>query len=262
MSTRGWVIWIIVLLVVIGAGFSGYWYFFMRGKVSADTATSSNANYSTQMATKQGWSFVAFPYNTVTTVSDLESKLGTSTTLKALYRWSGQAWVDSMKEDSLQPGIGYLAYFSEAATVDLGNTKDTDYKKASIVAETEWRLVGNPGLWKTQFRSSGSSSSEYIPYTGFSVEMTDGTSMSVLEAIAKGYVATSLFLENNNPSYAYLKLYDLTGSYVPNFSGFWFKTKSDTVAKLTFSSTGEAVDTTYTTTDLQAGSDLSAPATP
>ena len=261
MTTRGWVIWIIVLLVVIGGGFTGYWYFFMRGKVSADVATTS-ASYSTQMTVKQGWSFAAFPYNTVSTVSELESKLGSSTTLKALYRWSGQAWVNAMKEDSLQPGIGYLAYFSQAATIEMGNTKETDYKKAAVVAEAEWRLVGNPGLWKTQFRTSGSSSSESIPYTGFAVELSDGTSMSVLEAIAKGYVATSLFLENNNPTYSYLKLYDLSGSYVPNFTGFWFKAKSEKVEKLVFSSTGQAVDATYTNADLEAGNELSAPAAP
>lgn len=261
MTTRSWVTWIIVLLLVIGSGFGAYWYFFVRGKVSADVV-GSGASYNTQMTIKQGWSFVAFPYNTVKTVSDFESKLGSSTTLKALYSWSGQAWVDAMKADTLQPGIGYLAYFSTAATVEMGNNKETDYKKVGIVAETEWRLVGNPGLWKTQFKSSGSSSSEYIPYTGFTVELTDGTSMSVLDAIAKGYVSTSLFLENEHPTYSYLKLYDLSGSYVPNFAGFWFKSKSDKVEKLTFSSTGQAVDVTYTREDLEAGSDLSAPATP
>ncbi len=261
MTTRGWIIWIIVLLLVIGGGFTGYWFFFMRGKVSADVATS-NATYNTQMTIKQGWSFVSFPYNTVSTVADFESKLGSSTTLKALYRWSGQAWVNALKEDAVQPGIGYLAYFSQAATIDMGNNNQTDYKKASIVAETEWRLVGNPGLWKTQFKTSGSSSTEFIPYTGFTVELNDGTSLSMLEAIAKGYVATSLFLENNNPTYSYLKLYDLSGSYVPNFTGFWFKSKDDNVERLTFSAAGQAVDLTYTAADLDAGNNLTAPATP
>lgn len=259
MTTRSWVIWIIVLVLVIGAGFGGYWYFFTRGKVSADVETGS-AQVNTVLTVKQGWNFVSFPYNTPTTISDLKSKFGATLELTALFRWSGSTWTDVIEEGLVKPGTGYLAYFSTAGTADLGNTGEAGYKKVEVpVVAEQWQLVGKPILNAIQFRSSSSSATDYVPYTGLSVKMKDGTTKNMLEAIAEGYAATSLFLENTNPSYSYLKLYDLSGNLVPDFSAFWFMPKSADVESIAFDSQGEAVDTTITRDSLESGNDLTVP---
>jgi len=238
MATKSWVIWIIVIVAVIGAGFGGWWWY-SHSRVGADEPTSTTSN--TQLTVKQGWNFIAFPYNVPSTIANLEIKFGTTIKLEAMYRWSGSTWIDAMGEASVKPGTGYLAYFSQGGTVDLGNTQEVDYKKVEVpLAANEWQLVGKPLLGTVQFRSSSSSSTSYLPYTGLAVKLTDGTTVSTLDAIAKGYIKTPLFLENSNPSYSYVKLYDLSGNSFPDFNGAWVKPLSANVESLVFDTQGQA----------------------
>jgi len=260
MTAKSWVIWIIVLVLVIGAGFGGYWYFFMRGKVSADVDASASTSETTKMSVKAGWNFVSFP-GSITTITDIKTKLGTTSTLKALYRYSGGAWVDVLNEGTVRSGVGYLAYFTESADIDLGASVTGSSTNAEVELTSGWNLVGNPLPYNVQFRSSSSTSTNYIPYTAFSIKLTDGTTGSVLEALSKGYLETPLFLENANPSYSYVNFYDLSGNFVPAFSAFWVKPNSTTVSNLVFSTTGQAVDETITRDSLEGGTATSSTAT-
>lgn len=267
MSTRAWVIWIIVIVVLLGGGFGVYWYLH-RASVSASeegtniSATSSQSN--TVMSVKEGWNFVGFPYNTVTTVSDLLTKIGASDTLKAIYRWSGQEWVDVAQENVLKPGTGYLTYFNSAGQIDLGDTGATSYPQVVVPVETDkWQMVAVPILDAIAWRGTGTSTTEFLPHSGFSIKLTDGGTLSMLEAIQQGLVATPLFLDNQHPNYSYTYLYDLTLENLPAFSAFWFLPKSSTVEGVIFSTQGGAGTAKISKTDLEKGSSSSGtPLTP
>lgn len=263
MTTKSWVIWIIVLVLVIGAGFGGYWYFFMRGKVSASEEADTTAAVNTTMTVQEGWNFVSFPYNTVTTVSAFLTAIGESSTAKVpIYRWSGSTWVNAEDDGVLKPGTGYLAYFSTGGTIDLGNNGENTYTEAKVpVVANQWQLVGKPILQTVRFRSSSSTSTDMVPYSGLSVEFTDGTTKTMLDAIAEGLVAAPLFMENSNPSYSYLKLYDLSGSTLPDFSAFWFLPKSDNITNIVFSGSGTAGDKSISRDTLES-SDTTSTTTP
>lgn len=261
MSTRAWVIWIVVLVLLIGGGFGAYWYF-TNIRVSADVAssTTTSTTSNTVMTVKTGWNFVSFPYNSVTTVTELQAKLSTSVDLQALYRWNGSTWSDVIAEGLLKPGTGYLAYFSQGTSVDLGDTAQTSYSKAEVpLVANQWQLVGKPLMQNIVYKSSGSSSTEFVPYSDFSVMMADGTTMTVLDAIAKGYISAPLFMENDQPSYSYLKLYDLSSNSVPDFSAFWVLPKSSDVESILFTSDGTSSGTTVSRDNLETGDALTAP---
>jgi len=260
MSTRAWIIWVIVIVAVIGGGFVAYWYFAVRGSVSADvstgasslTTTATPAN--TTITIKEGWNFVSFPYNSVESVQALQAKLSAKTELKGMYRWSGSVWSDVIAENVLKPGTGYLAYFSKAATVDLGTTKETDYKKAEVpLVANRWQLVGKPIDKTVNLKATGSTSSSFLPHSDFSIKLTDGTTGTMLEAISKGYISAPLFMQNSQPSYSYLKLYDLSGNAIPDFSAFWIMPKSSNVESIIFSTGGSATGTTVSRSALETG---------
>jgi len=259
MSTRAWVIWVVVIVAIIGGGFFAYWYFAVRGAVSADVSTDTTnlattaTPANTTITIKEGWNFVSFPYNSVTSVQALQTKLATRTELKGMYRWSGSTWSDVIAENVLKPGTGYLAYFSKAATVDLGTTKETAYKKAEVPLAKGWQLVGKPIDNTVTFKATGSTSSSFLPHSDFSIKLTDGTTGSMLEAISKGYISAPLFMQNNQSSYSYLKLYDLSGNSVPDFSAFWVMPKSNNVESIIFSTGGSATGTTVSRSSLETG---------
>lgn len=249
MTTKSWIIWIVAIALIAGGGFGLYWYL-TQAQVGADVETastsstvttgtgSSMATGNTEMTIKKGWSFVSFPYNTVTTVSALETKLGTIE-MDALYSYTGSSWTNALDDGVIKPGAGYIAYFDSAGTIDLGDTGTTNYSKDEYsVTAGQWNLVGVPLLAKIQFRGSGSSATSYVPNSGLSLKMADGSTVTMLDAIAKGYVETPLFMENSDPSYSYVYIYDLVGNFVPSFSAFWLKPISTDVEAVMFNASG------------------------
>jgi len=244
-----------------------YWYLH-RASVSASeegtniSATSSQSN--STMSVKEGWNFVGFPYNTPNTVSGLLEKIGSTLTMRAIYRWSGQTWIDVAKENVLKPGTGYLAYFDSAGTFDLGDTAAASYPQVVVPVEANrWQMVAVPILDAIAWRGAGASTTEFLPHSGFSVKLTDGGTLSMLEAIQQGLVATPLFLDNQHPNYSYTFLYDLPTENLPSFSAFWFMPKSSTVEGVIFSTQGGAGAAKISKTDLEKGSSSSGtPSTP
>jgi len=272
MSRRAWIIWIVVAVLVVAGSAGGYWYV-NRNRASADInpastdATTSDLTASTatttpsssELTVSKGWNFVAFPYDTVTTLAALQTKAGTIEVQK-IYRYTGSQWTEVTAADVLKPGTGYLVHCSAAGTIDLGSTGAKDYQSVQVpLTYGEWQLVGTPILYATKWQDSVGSADTFKPDTGFSVRLKDNSVKSVLRAVAEGYISTPLFLSNENSQYSYKWLYDLGTTTLPYNSAFWVKSKSDDVTGLIFTTKGKASTTSVTKAQLEAGDELSAP---
>lgn len=281
MSSRAWVVWLILVLLIVGGGIGGYFWLQRKSQASADvnvsstdeSTTSTTDSASTSVATlavhsklevKQGWNFIALPYNTVTTITDLNTKAGTATEVKKVYRYSGQAWVEVGQEGgTLKPGTGYLVYFSQAASIELGNTGASSAKAAEVpLTANYWQLVGIPLMYDIKWQESTGTGNTFTPNAGFSVKLKDGTLKSVLVAIKEGYISTPLYLKNELPNYTYARLWEVPQTTLYYNQAFWIKSKSDQVEGLVFVVSGKAVSATVTQAELEAGEDLTTPATP
>lgn len=272
MTTRSWVLVGAIVFTVVAGGV-GYFYWQQSREVSADIDTSTGNDvtgtsdttetYSTTLTLEAGWNFVSFPYNTVTSVTDLKEYAAGKTTISALYRYSGAQWVNVLEEGTLKPGTGYLIEVDKAATLDLGDTREKSYQivEVPLVAST-WQLVGMPLLGEFNFRTSTTSQTTFTPSSQVSIRYSDGTRKSILEALAAGDIATPLLLSNNNPNYSYINLYDWEGKSLPSHGAMWIYPNSEEVSGIVFDREGTTVDTTISRTELEASTSSSSVTTP
>jgi hypothetical protein len=267
---------LVLAILIVGGGIGGY-FWLQKRNASADVATNTDATEATTNVTsvaaatntklevKQGWNFVAFPYNTIATVADLKTKATVVTTEpQKIYRYSGQAWIDVETEGgTFKPGTGYLIYFSQTATIELGNTgAKADVPVGVPLTADTWQLVGIPTIYAIKWQETTGSTTSFTPNTGLSVELTDGAIKNLLEAIKEGYVSAPLYLKNELPNYAYTRLWEVPQTTLyPNLA-FWIQSKSSKVKNLIFTTQGKASTTPVTTTEIDTGEKLTAPAVP